>query len=671
LWFQQLSTVSPGTCVETPSAISSCLIIGSWEDLRDVMEKATGVLILCPFNLSKTQNTPPILLQNKVVIVCGTVGECKISGGGAYFRIQRDYEEDGAGITLQGFAFHGATVKAVRVSTPTTFNTPMNTLCSCSFVSNKGNLGAAIQVEERAKLSIHSCLFKKNEAKRGAAIYAIGDINVHNSKFSKNNGLGSCIFSTSTSELSLTDNEFVQDTVGLPIVIMGSLLNDQGGNIAATKTCNGIYNTFYHNYCLYFKASSSTDPSVPAAAPVTPGPTTGTPRGGDGYFNYDPSDTIYGPEKWGNVQDTDEFNRWSELNQNHQHDLSNECSTSTKQGPIDVCNSHAFSGTCNEKHQIRPIHGDYQLDNEHVKMQILPGRLRIKYDTRANGVLIREPEIYTDEFKGTPHPPHADFAHYWNWHMQANHVDIKIPSEHTVCGKRSVGELTIWHLHPEPDEAQRNGQDVIVISILIDIHPQGLPNLHLQKAIDKWKEVFNEDSKNCQSDRKLVESFQSDQYADLSAHSDFLTSDIFVDEIFGDQKSKGEFQRSRRRNYETEEGKNKGWSPYHKEILNSLYFYAYHGSMTEPPCSDFIAWRVMHDPMHISRSQLEQLKDILFNHKNQNCERTSFEYKESVARPVQNLHEDHTFYQCTREDYVSDKEKVYMREITGDPHWCC
>lgn len=614
------------------------------------------------------------MLKEKAVIVCGTVGQCKIKGGGPYLRIQKDYEDDGAGITLQGFAFHGATVKALRVSTPDSFKAPVNTLCSCDFVGNQGNLGAAIQVEERAKLSVHSCLFRKNKANYGSAIYAYGDIYVHDTKFLLNDGMGSAIYSNSASEVLLRGNTFHRNVNGLVVIAIGSLLKDEGGNEATKNNiCNGLYNALYPQWCLYFK---DTPPStVPALAPSTPSPTAGTPRGGVGYFNYDPSDNDYGPENWGDVQKTDEYNRWLELDKYHHHNLNNRCSTSTRQGPIDVCDSHAFTGTCNEFHQIRPVHGDYKLDNEHVTMQILPGRLRIKYDTRPNGPMIEKPETYTDQFKQTPQPPHADFAHYWNWHIQANHVDIKLPSEHTVCGKRFVGELTIWHLHPEPDKFQRPGQDSIVITILIDIHPQGRPNQHLQKAIEEWKKVSEKDTESCQSGRKLEEMYEGDyqlgQYADLSAHSDFLSSNIFADEMLGNEKSRDELNRQHRKAYETVEGKNQGWSPYNKEILNSLYFYAYHGSLTEPPCSEFVAWRVMHDPMYISRGQLEQLQDILFNHKNPNCERTSFDYKESVARPVKSHHVDHQFYQCTRDNYVSDKEKAYMREITGDPHWCC
>ena len=302
-------------------------------------------------------------------------------------------------------------------------------------------------------------------------------------------------------------------------------------------------------------------------------------------------------------------------------------------------------------------------------MQILPGKLRIKYDTRPNGPLIEKPEMETDSFKNTPQPPHSDFAHYWNWHLQSNHVDVKIPSEHTICGERYVGELTIWHLHPDPDHFQRPGQDVIVISVLIDIHPQGRPNLHFQKAINKWKEVFEENDQACQNRRRLQEMYPMNDMVDISTNPVMQNIADIIDDIENDEEFMEVERQKRRRN--DENGKNKGWSPYDDEIINSLYFYAYHGSLTEPPCSDFVAWRVLDKPMYVSRSQLEQMKNILFNHKDSNCQRTTAQFDESVARPTQNLHVDHQLYQCTRENYVSDREKAYMRELTGDPHWCC
>mmetsp|Transcript_8704 Transcript_8704/g.12788 ORF Transcript_8704/g.12788 Transcript_8704/m.12788 type:complete len:107 (-) Transcript_8704:108-428(-) len=102
----------------------------------------------------------------------------------------------------------------------------------------------------------------------------------------------------------------------------------------------------------------------------------------------------------------------------------------------------------------------------------------------------------------------------------------------------------------------------------------------------------------------------------------------------------------------------------------SLYHWGYWGSLTEPPCSSFVAWRVLTEPAYISQAQLDQLKKILFTNRNEDCAYTSVAHEESVARPLQSLRE-RDLYKCTISDYVSDIQKERMRIETGDPNWCC
>lgn len=118
-----------------------------------------------------------------------------------------------------------------------------------------------------------------------------------------------------------------------------------------------------------------------------------------------------------------------------------------------------------------------------------------------------------------------------------------------------------------------------------------------------------------------------------------------------------------------------GWSPYHNDIMKSIYFSAYHGSLTEPPCSTMVAWRIISEPMTIHTAQLLAMEHLLSEHRDKDtCQRTSVDSKGSTSRPVQEIvkmDKDHGLYECKRTNFVSDKEKLYMREITGDPHWCC
>jgi hypothetical protein len=98
------------------------------------------------------------------------------------------------------------------------------------------------------------------------------------------------------------------------------------------------------------------------------------------------------------------------------------------------------------------------------------------------------------------------------------------------------------------------------------------------------------------------------------------------------------------------------WNPFQPRILNSIYFYGYGGSLTEPPCSEWVAWRVLDVPMQISTSQWNQMRDILFHQVDDNCRRTSVSWNGSVARPTQSLN-DRPLWRCTKDDYLSDVER--------------
>ena len=77
------------------------------------------------------------------------------------------------------------------------------------------------------------------------------------------------------------------------------------------------------------------------------------------------------------------------------------------------------------------------------------------------------------------------------------------------------------------------------------------------------------------------------------------------------------------------------WNPFSGDIFRTVWFYGYIGSLTEPPCTPGIHWRVMDKPMLISKLQYQMLRRILFNYQDENCHRPSTHYKGSVARPLQ------------------------------------
>ena len=228
--------------------------------------------------------------------------------------------------------------------------------------------------------------------------------------------------------------------------------------------------------------------------------------------------------------------------------------------------------------------------------------------------------------------------------MDVSHADFKIPSEHTICGKRYVGEFSIYFIHPI--RKQR-----LVLSIMIDLYPSDSEkmNRHFQKLINKWQEVFDENHLNCVNNRnkgrkhvrrmekkEALTNATSPIMRELS-HQRYNVSNYYV---YGKKVSKS----------------SKPWSPFHRDIVRTHYFYAYWGSLTEPPCSDEVTYRVLLEPMLISVEQLDQLRSILFDQVDNQCRRTSVHYNGSVARPLQEQ-QNRPVWKCTSVNFRSDLQR--------------
>ena len=151
-----------------------------------------------------------------------------------------------------------------------------------------------------------------------------------------------------------------------------------------------------------------------------------SPNLDDGYFDYDLSGS-YGPRKWKNIEkikDGDQGYYWHSFNLEDGFNVTNECGSSTKQSPIDVCAEP--SDTCTETHEMRPKPGDYEMNSDLIAKQILPNKLRLLMARRTG-----------DE----PDPPQIDFSSTGQGIIDMTNIDFTFPSEHTVCGKVYDGEM--------------------------------------------------------------------------------------------------------------------------------------------------------------------------------------------------------------------------------------
>jgi len=388
-----------------------------------------------------------------------------------------------------------------------------------------------------------------------------------------------------------------------------------------------------------------------------------------GYFNYDPTDENYGPgfrssnkdkysfenNGWAtiNAKDTDEYKYWREFDKYLEPNLErNYCGDtdvwtdsrgfSHFQSPIHV--RATGNKKCLEFHEIRDRAGDWRMDDVEVKKEIHSNKIRVVYPRRTG----EEPD-----------PPNADIPSGWQKQMDVIHIDIKIPAEHTLNGTEFPGEYQVYIISTA-------GRGAVAVSILMDLHPDDEDNPTFGIALNEFKKEFNKDITACiekmrGGGRKLTDSQVSienlekliflpppppsgsiftdlaNSETDLGVHPDCLTGNIADG---GDPCTSPGF-----------------WDPWHpRDILRTDWFYGYDGSTTEPPCYPIATFRIMDTPMLISRSQLTDLKKLIFFHFSPECEATSVHFDQSVARPIQQS-VGAKIHRCTCLNFLSDKER--------------
>ena len=157
-------------------------------------------------------------------------------------------------------------------------------------------------------------------------------------------------------------------------------------------------------------------------------------------YNYNTSPgSSFGPATWGSIDisDMDDspheemIDHWEQWNYTE-----NRCDIGP-QSPIDLCTDP--TRYCQEFHEIRTKGGTVKMSDMELAQSILPNKLRVDIWPREEGV---------PTWKG---PPSVDFPWVNLKVRDLYNIDIKIPSEHTICGKRYDAEMMYMTHHNGPN----------------------------------------------------------------------------------------------------------------------------------------------------------------------------------------------------------------------------
>ena len=405
---------------------------------------------------------------------------------------------------------------------------------------------------------------------------------------------------------------------------------------------------------------------VPSSAPtveeivVEPNPVPANPRGS--YFNYDPTDSRYGPNAWTRVDTSDNYlrefgsNGWGTFRGHFERNpRTNSCGRTGRMSPQDLRQTeNNDEAICDASHQIRTKPGRVPLSDDSIIKRIESNKLRLVLNRRSC-LGVRD-----DRFDCNDGPPSADYPRYSSFQTQHSdllNLDIKVPGEHWIEGESFDAEIQMLHTHV-------TDQRVSSIGIPIRATVGGF-NAEFQEILDQFQLVYDFDLATCNAATLNRRRAASQFYSEL----------IMKGEEEGDAADEDDEDQEWEQDYSTPlddpdfirrlQRPGHRFNPYTEAFLTTVYFFRYNGSTTEPPCYP-LTWWVMIKPMIISFEQLNQIKYLLFTHVDGNCEKTSVHNADqSVARPLQTLARDRFIMKCGEGTFESDVEKGKVPPLDG------
>ena len=314
---------------------------------------------------------------------------------------------------------------------------------------------------------------------------------------------------------------------------------------------------------------------------------------------------------------------------------------------------------------------------------ILPHKLSLKLNRRL--CLETEKEECDDQ-----KPPLADYPRYSSTGTSYSDMvnwDVKIPGEHTLEGVSFDAEIQMLHIHPDADR-------VSSIAVMVRATNNDGYNHDFQEILDRFQNVYNEHARACRRRRTQRQLLKDDDDDDDDEANTATTTTTTTPKqrqhylrhlqggFFDLDDSQQAFQDSQQQQSQQQQqdplpteapvmaphmnlllpqtspqNTSGRFDPYANSLMPTIFFYRYDGSITEPPCKD-ITWWVMTEPMIISFEQLDQARNLLFTHADENCQKTSVHHDNmGVARPIFVLGEDRDIQKCAPGSFISDFDK--------------
>lgn len=340
-------------------------------------------------------------------------------------------------------------------------------------------------------------------------------------------------------------------------------------------------------------------------------------------FDYDP-ESGDGPHDWGDVTvDGSEFRQFDVDHNEFNLDVDgNECDRDFRPSPIPLV---ANSG-CTDDHEIRTrqIDEDDDCTRADVSYELTPHVLRAYFPEDDDDC--ERPSIELDE------PDDDDFIIVW--------MEVHARSEHVVDGKRFDAELQMFHMGTGDSD-----DEMAIVSVFLEATARQ-DHEEFQFMLDGWQSTLNRQEALC--DQRY-----------LRVHKQVQENALKKKNGMSSRKKESTRKEDKKKERELQNCQGDDCGPRRKKypynMWPSIHYFSYDGSITYPPCTTAVNWRILDKPMEISRKQYKQLTNLLTSYRNDDCDRaTVTSPRGENARPLQTINEDQDVAHCTIDDFDLD-----------------
>ncbi|KAL3902804.1 MAG: hypothetical protein SGARI_005666, partial [Bacillariaceae sp.] len=307
-------------------------------------------------------------------------------------------------------------------------------------------------------------------------------------------------------------------------------------------------------------------------------------------FSYEPA-ASNGPNEW---RQADGMGEWAQYPDTASlvAIAGNQCGVTTRPSPIalDQPDSNQQRFFCQDLHEPIPRQIDLERDCSRWELTfaITPYALKA-YFPMSDGYC-RRPSL-------TVAGSYDPYTMLW--------MEIHARSEHVIAGKRYDAEIQMVHAG-----TGRNAGELLTFSLMVDASAAE-DQLEFEWLLQQWKETAQVEDEYCNG-RRTERRSRHRTLSEYLRHGNFSNPVSEPTQLERNLQFTGSPCRTDRFGSGCE---NRGLAPRKRmfpyNLWQSIWYYGYSGSLTSPPCSEIVQWRILDEPIRISRRQYKELTAIL------------------------------------------------------------